>query len=116
MMYLMFLIPFFLNCGDYISLLSGGKLKSPLHRVVNTIHERLSFVFFFYPNFNSILDLNDINQKYSLLKNQNENANAENSKNIMDGGQITFGEYIAEKWEQVRRKQEDKKKDKKIEL
>ena len=93
-----------------MSLLSNGKLKSPLHRVINTSLERLSFVFFFYPNFDSILNLNDINQDYSLLKNQNENANVEKSKNAMDGGKITFGEYIAKKWKQVRRRKQENKK------
>ncbi|CAM9609787.1 unnamed protein product, partial [Scytosiphon promiscuus] len=43
------------NCGDYLSLLSNGRLKSPVHQVVTTGVERTSFVFFYYPNFNAKL-------------------------------------------------------------
>lgn len=43
------------NCGDYLSLLSKGRLKSPVHQVVTTGVERTSFVFFYYPNFEATL-------------------------------------------------------------
>eukprot|EP00752_Nemacystus_decipiens_P012401 g10988.t1 len=43
------------NCGDYLSLLSNGRLKSPVHQVVTTGVERTSFVFFYYPNFDAKL-------------------------------------------------------------
>ncbi|CBJ26728.1 putative oxidoreductase [Ectocarpus siliculosus] len=36
------------NCGDYLSLLSNGRLKSPVHQVVTTGVERTSVVFFYY--------------------------------------------------------------------
>ncbi|CAM9311816.1 unnamed protein product, partial [Phaeothamnion confervicola] len=39
------------NCGDYLSLLTGGLLRSPVHRVDSPLAERLSFVFFYYPNY-----------------------------------------------------------------
>ncbi|CAM9316355.1 unnamed protein product [Discosporangium mesarthrocarpum] len=43
------------NCGDYLSLLSGGRLRSPVHQVVTKGVERTSFVFFYYPSFNTTL-------------------------------------------------------------
>ncbi|CAM9406694.1 unnamed protein product, partial [Hapterophycus canaliculatus] len=43
------------NCGDYLSLLSNGRLKSPVHQVVTTGVERTSFVFFYYPSFHAKL-------------------------------------------------------------
>ncbi|CAN0293903.1 unnamed protein product, partial [Ectocarpus sp. 13 AM-2016] len=43
------------NCGDYLSLLSNGRLKSPVHQVVTTGVERTSFVFFYYPSFDAKL-------------------------------------------------------------
>ena len=47
----MCVIVFFLLCaGDYASMLSGGHLHSPVHRVVLPEEShRASFVFFFYP-------------------------------------------------------------------
>ncbi len=42
------------NVGDYVSLISKGQFISPLHRVVNAEGtSRTSFVFFFYPDYNS---------------------------------------------------------------
>ncbi|CAN0158891.1 unnamed protein product, partial [Ectocarpus sp. 6 AP-2014] len=43
------------NCGDYLSLLSNGRLKSPVHQVVTTGVERTSVVFFYYPSFDAKL-------------------------------------------------------------
>jgi len=98
---------FFVNCGDYMSLLSRGFLKSPLHRVVNH-GERTSFVFFFYPNHDTGLhvDIDMAAQDYSLLKNQRVGASQEKAEIE------TFGDYIAEKWEQVKRLQDDDQKSK----
>ena len=56
------------NGGDYLTLLSNGKFKSPLHRVVNGKNERFSYVFFYYPNYDSKLSSTNSNQNLSLLK------------------------------------------------
>ena len=46
------------NCGDYFSLLTGGYFISPIHRVLAPQQrDRLSFVYFFYPNYESPLHL-----------------------------------------------------------
>lgn len=37
------------NAGDYLSLLTNGRIVSPLHRVMTGSEERLSAVFFYYP-------------------------------------------------------------------
>ncbi|KAI8816486.1 uncharacterized protein EV422DRAFT_545418 [Fimicolochytrium jonesii] len=37
------------NAGDYLALLTRGRVKSPLHRVITSEEERLSMVFFYYP-------------------------------------------------------------------
>lgn len=44
-----------INGGDYLSLLSGGRYHSPIHRVLSPLHERYSFVLFYYPNFESTI-------------------------------------------------------------
>ena len=43
------------NCGDWVSLFSGGRIKSPLHRVVNGSKPRNSLVFFAYPAYDAPL-------------------------------------------------------------
>ncbi|CAM9480375.1 unnamed protein product [Ascophyllum nodosum] len=42
-------------CGDYMSLLSKGRTKSPVHQVVTTGVERTSFSLFYYPSFDAAL-------------------------------------------------------------
>lgn len=61
---------FVVNCGDYLSLLTGGRFVSPLHRVVTGLQERcvvlasevpskfsflfrFSFVLFYYPDYDA---------------------------------------------------------------
>jgi isopenicillin N synthase-like dioxygenase len=41
------------NCGDYLALLTQGRYHSPVHRVLCPTVDRVSFVFFFYPNYDS---------------------------------------------------------------
>ncbi|KAJ3057310.1 hypothetical protein HK097_009263 [Rhizophlyctis rosea] len=41
------------NAGDYLSLLTNGRVVSPLHRVVSPKQERLSAVFFYYPDYDA---------------------------------------------------------------
>ncbi|KAJ3408660.1 hypothetical protein HDV05_004791 [Chytridiales sp. JEL 0842] len=42
---------FVVNAGDYLSLITRGRVVSPLHRVVTAEEERTSFVFFWYPRY-----------------------------------------------------------------
>ena len=110
----------FVNCGDYMSILSNGKFISPLHRVIPPSmghKERLSFVLFFYPKYDATIpkiidsDSNDIvrNQKheYSLNKDQSQqlddNTKMKNNKPNFDIN-MPFGAYIKQKWAQVARK------------
>ncbi|ETO19336.1 hypothetical protein RFI_17893, partial [Reticulomyxa filosa] len=102
----------FVNCGDFMSILSNSKFKSPLHRVVllqNDDKQRLSFVFFFYPNYHAKIPKTAGQQHYSLWEDQSLHKNdpqgqdekSATKQNIYD---ISFGEYIKRKWEQVQRK------------
>ncbi|KAJ3204258.1 hypothetical protein HK099_001222, partial [Clydaea vesicula] len=84
----------FVNCGDYVSLFTNGKYKSPLHRVISPLKdERISFVLFFYPNFNAKIPvLADGKVDVSLLKDQSKaGSNLENG-NFVDISKVSFGE------------------------
>ena len=89
------------NCGDYLSMLTQGRLKSPLHRVgLPETQYRNSLVYFFYPNYESDLPGDAPKQMYSLLANQSR----DNSDEPQVKRQIPFGDYIIDKWQQVHRK------------
>ena len=111
--------PLLVNCGDYLSIVSGGELKSPLHRVNLTNRARMSFVFFAYPDYNStIKPVHEVdNTTLSLLQQQalesqpadgayGGGSEAEHKKTVEDllQGKLAFGEFITRKWEQVTRK------------
>lgn len=87
------------NCGDYLSLISDGKLKSPLHRVVSDGRERYSSVLFYYPNYDAKIPKLNNKADLSLFKNQVEGGK-EKEFNLE---KMSFGEYIGEKWVQVSR-------------
>jgi isopenicillin N synthase-like dioxygenase len=87
------------NCGDYFSLLTGGDYKSPLHRVVSEGKERLSAVLFYYPAYDAEIPVL-ARQEYSLFRNQEIEGGRVETGSL---SQKPFGQYIREKWEQVRR-------------
>jgi len=87
------------NCGDYFSLLTGGSYISPLHRVISSGNERLSAVLFYYPAFDAKIPLIG-NQDYSLFTDQQQGGFSLNKEELSDK---SFGEFIAEKWRQVKR-------------
>ncbi len=89
------------NCGDYFSLLTGGNYISPLHRVVSEGKERLSSVLFFYPDYDAKIPLLD-GQSYSLFQDQKKGAT---EKDLHIDTNLSFGEFISEKWSQVQRKE-----------
>ena len=85
------------NCGDYFSMLTNGEYISPLHRVVSSGSERMSAVLFYYPAYDAKIPTL-AKQKYSLFENQNQTQDT-----VADISSMSFGEFIEEKWKQVRR-------------
>jgi len=55
------------NIGDYVSLLTGGRFKSPLHRVTTSNKERTSFTFFFYPSYDAEIPMTVPPHEASIL-------------------------------------------------
>ncbi|KAF9180357.1 hypothetical protein BGZ51_006244 [Haplosporangium sp. Z 767] len=113
------------NGGDYLSLLTGGKLISPLHRVVsNGLEERYSMCCFYYPDYDARIPLlvqeefkgQAASGNYSLLRDQRADEDVAKKGDQSDGedagtvakkllnGDINFGDYIVSKWTQVYRK------------
>ncbi|KAG0291150.1 hypothetical protein BGZ98_003122 [Dissophora globulifera] len=112
------------NGGDYLSLLTGGRLISPLHRVVsNGQQERYSMCCFYYPDYDAKIPLlvedevsgQAASGSYSLLRDQRaedheetgQDGDAESAKSVATkllNGDINFGDYIVSKWTQVYRK------------
>ncbi|KAG0268640.1 hypothetical protein DFQ27_006142 [Actinomortierella ambigua] len=114
------------NGGDFLSLLTGGKFISPLHRVVsNGEQERYSMCCFYYPDYDARIPRlvpesetrgQAAKASYSLLRDQRDSASPSPSSPsgaTADGqelarkllsGEINFGDYIVDKWTQVYRK------------
>ncbi|KAG0003593.1 hypothetical protein BGZ80_008227 [Entomortierella chlamydospora] len=115
------------NGGDYLSLLTGGKLISPLHRVVsNGKEERYSMCCFYYPDYDAKIPLlvqdeargQAASGSYSLLRDQrseedkdvsskDQNGGGQDARSIATkllNGEVNFGDYIVSKWTQVFRK------------
>jgi isopenicillin N synthase-like dioxygenase len=96
-----------INGGDYLNILSNGKYHSPIHRVLCPIdNERFSFVFFFYPAYDS-----EIKPFGQLEINRNQRAEVEidgfefntllKSKKDINSDPPLFGDYIQQKWGDV---------------
>ncbi|CAN0049674.1 unnamed protein product, partial [Ectocarpus sp. 8 AP-2014] len=105
------------NCGDYLSLLSNGRLKSPVHQVVTTGVERTSVVFFYYPSFDAKLPVtaprDDSTTEERVAREPRETLGPYNTlldlRNKQRGGDAaaatavdeddaSFGQYLARKW------------------
>ncbi|KAG0333232.1 hypothetical protein BG004_000923 [Podila humilis] len=115
-----------INGGDYLSLLTGGKFISPLHRVVsNGQEERYSMCCFYYPDYDAKIPLlvqeemlkgQAASGNYSLLRDQRsaedleseaggtEEQDAKSVATRLLNGETNFGDYIVSKWTQVYRK------------
>jgi isopenicillin N synthase-like dioxygenase len=87
-----------INGGDYLSLYSGGRYHSPIHRVLaprGQNPDRYSFVLFFYPNY------------YSEIPTETTTVSAGEVEehNTLLGGEAAsvsfFGDYMVEKWRGV---------------
>jgi isopenicillin N synthase-like dioxygenase len=117
------------NVGDYLSLLTGGRLLSPRHRVSMPAAgpSRLSLVFFAYPPYNtrlampaateasyqhrllatSLLQQQQLSQERQGLLQPRRLEDSEATA-LVTAAQVRvqrtpFGEFIAEKWGQVAR-------------
>jgi polar amino acid transport system ATP-binding protein len=101
---------FIINLGDAIEHNTGGLLRATPHRVSqrrNATEDRISFPFFFDPNFDSYLT-----SIYALLpealkieadRNREENARAKERWDKMDPAVFkgTYGEYLIRKVSKV---------------
>lgn len=86
-----------LNAGDYMAL--AAPVRSPRHRVVShPSKHRHSLVFFYYPDYDAPLPQED-QDDLSLFECQAE----EQASCAASLGARTFGDYIARKWDEVRR-------------
>lgn len=93
---------FVVNCGDFASLLSRGKLHSPIHRVRLIDSERISLIYFQYPAFDTeVPDATPGTEHLSLL--QNQSLQRPNSEPNTQQRKQSFGEHIVQKWDQVAR-------------
>ncbi|CAK4148914.1 unnamed protein product [Aphanomyces euteiches] len=95
----------FVNGGDYLSLLTQKRWKSPIHRVVNhPTEERISMVLFYYPNFDAAIPVSaspssspSSLDKFNTLLDQLPTSS---SSSELD---VSFGAYICSKWALVQR-------------
>mmetsp|Transcript_5748 Transcript_5748/g.17120 ORF Transcript_5748/g.17120 Transcript_5748/m.17120 type:complete len:333 (+) Transcript_5748:54-1052(+) len=92
------------NCGDFLSVYTKGRLVSPLHRVLLGPTERLSFVLFYYPNYELTLpsaeSLGTFSNNLSIFTDQKQGTIRVGSDMLT----LPFGDFILNKWTQVRRK------------
>ena len=89
-----------INAGDFLSRMSQGRYRSPIHRVLcpPTGYERYSFVLFFYPYFNISIPTFQIVSEDTESNSFVYNTLSRSELNISG---ITFGDYIVEKWRGV---------------
>jgi isopenicillin N synthase-like dioxygenase len=86
-----------INAGDYLAGISG--YISPLHRVIPpTLQKRLSFVFFWYPDYESKIPV--LHGGSSSLAKQDMDGNMMNNV-VTEFG--CFGAFMEAKWRQVAR-------------
>jgi isopenicillin N synthase-like dioxygenase len=83
---------FICNIGDMLDRLTGGRYRSTPHRVLNTSgRARLSFPFFFDPNFNATVVPIELNEAV------NDDRHARWDKASVHNFQGTYGEYLLHK-------------------
>ena len=93
-----------INVGNYLSYISRGYFHSPIHRVeCPKLSNRLSFVLFYYPGYDSELQL--LQQEVEIGTTGEVQYNSLFDKNSIEiDDRKTFGDYIKEKWKGVSRK------------
>lgn len=87
-----------INGGDFLRIVSKYRYISPIHRVIcPKAIVRNSFVFFFYPTYDSLLPITNItanNTDYNtLLSISSKDSNGNN--------ELNFGDYVIKKWRSV---------------
>lgn len=106
-----------INAGDYLHILSKGRYHSPVHRVLCPPKgkERTSFVFFYYPGFDTTLTFkgsskvklsHHAEQKegvYNTLIQLETDIHGDEFSSSHDDceNRVTFGDYILQKWHGV---------------
>jgi len=88
------------NGGDVLKLISRGRYKSPIHRVLcPAAGRRLSSVLFFYPRHDTTISADFVDEEpqidfsFNTLKRSNQSSSG-----------LRFGDYIVNKWRGVLRK------------
>jgi isopenicillin N synthase-like dioxygenase len=99
------------NGGDFLSLLSKGRYKSPVHRVQSPkSSDRMSYVYFFYPNFDTPLDMAcTLKDEGGIASGADTEGKQEYntllSRDALHGddsdAELVFGDYIVNKWKGV---------------
>lgn len=85
---------FICNIGDMLERITGGRYRSTPHRVRNrAARDRLSFAFFFDPNFAAEITPIDFGQSCGLPDNKNERWDQASVHDF----QGTYGEYLLRK-------------------
>lgn len=117
-----------INGGDFLSMVSKGRYKSPVHRVLSPeLENRMSYVYFYYPNFHTPFDLacsvkdnkkegncvfqgqrdeqgisagqyNTLVSEDALWTGSSEERDASVAK---DHNELVFGNFIINKWKGV---------------
>lgn len=106
-----------INAGDYLHILSKGRYHSPVHRVLCPPKgkERTSFVFFYYPGFDTTLTFKGSSKVkpsqheeqtegvYNTLIQMEADIHGDESSSSHDdnGKRVSFGDYILQKWHGV---------------
>lgn len=87
---------FVCNIGDMLDRMTGGEYLSTPHRVQNlTSHDRLSFPFFFDPNFNAAVG------PIALAKSVNDNKSERWDQSSVHEFRGTYGDYLIGKVSKV---------------
>lgn len=97
------------NCGDYLSLLSKSLVSTPFHSPVHRVvlspdDHRISFVLFYYPNFDSVLPTGGEGEQdpgyntFLNLASSGEGGAAQGGE-----GLSSFGNHLMKKWASVQR-------------
>lgn len=93
---------FVVNGGDFLSMMTNGLALSPLHRVISTLQERTSLVYFAYPSYHSSVPSFQ-SSALSFFADQTSEAIGERKTGNALKDSTCFGDFINEKWKSVGR-------------